>query len=461
MNAQASGMSIAALVIGSFAVVMSATTINVAIAPMMDEFAISHRLAQSFSSVFLGLTVICAPLAAWLADRFGAWRVFSRLLLLYMLVSVLAGLSDSFGAMLAVRGVQGLCAGIMQPLSLFLVLETADPNRQGRTLSMFSLGVVMAPALGPTLAGFVVEYYNWRYTFWLGVPPALIALGMIGWCRPVERAAIAGNNRLDFAGLAYLSVLVALVFVWPILLERSGGLALLLTLGWLLLVWCFWRRMCRHAQPLIDPALFRHPAFVKGLLVTLVYGVGMYGSIFLIPLLLQDGLGQSAVTTGNLLLLGGIALAASIALSGRLVDRFSSQLVVMIGLGCFALSNVLLAWPSGLWTIALGIIVSRFALGMIIPGLYTSMARAVPDAMLRRGTAVTTMTRQAGGALGITLIGVLLTALSQRLAPWLEQTVAGAEVGAADLPYRILFMLLALMFLAVLPAARRMQRPTG
>ena len=450
MSAQASGMSIAALVIGSFAVVMSATTINVAIAPMMEEFAISHRLAQSFSSVFLGLTVICAPLAAWLADRFGAWRVFARLLLLYMLVSILAGLSDSFGAMLTVRGVQGLCAGIMQPLSLFLVLETADPNRQGRTLSMFSLGVVMAPALGPTLAGFVVEYFNWRYTFWLGVPPALISLSLIGWCRPVERAVTAGNNRLDFAGLAYLAVLVGLVFVWPILLERSGGLALLLALGWLLLVWCFWRRMCRHAQPLIDPALFRHPAFVKGLLVTLVYGVGMYGSIFLIPLLLQDGLGQSAVTTGNLLLLGGIALAVSITLSGRLVDRFSSQLVVMIGLGCFALSNLLLAWPGGLWTIALGIIISRFALGMIIPGLYTSMARAVPDAMLRRGTAVTTMTRQAGGAVGITLIGVLLAALSQSLTP--------APSGAADLPYRVLFVLLAVMFLAVLPAARRMQR---
>lgn len=454
-------MSIAALVIGSFAVVMSATTINVAIAPMMEEFSISHRLAQSFSSVFLGLTVICAPLAAWLADRFGAWRVFSRMLLLYMLASALAGLSDGFGAMLTVRGVQGLCAGIMQPLSLFLVLETADPARQGRTLSMFSLGVVMAPALGPTLAGFVVEYFNWRYTFWLGVLPALISLLMIAWSRPVERVAAVRNGRLDFAGLAYLVVLVALVFVWPVLLDRSSWLALLLALGWLLLVWCFWRRLCRHEQPLIDPGLFLHPAYVKGLLVTLVYGVGMYGSIFLIPLLLQDGLGKSAMITGNLLLLGGLALAASIALSGRLVDRFSSELVVMIGLGCFALSNLLLAWPGGLWTIALGIIISRFALGMIIPGLYTSMARAVPDSMLRRGTAVTTMTRQVGGALGITLIGALLTLLSQGLALGIEPMVPGAIEGASDLPYRILFVLLAVMFLAVLPAARSMKRLAG
>ncbi|MCO5786057.1 hypothetical protein DHB74_06810 [Pseudomonas sp. G11-1] len=444
-------MSIAALVIGSFAVVMSATTINVAIAPMMEEFAISHRLAQSFSSVFLGLTVICAPLAARLADRFGAWRVFARVLLIYLLASVLAGFSDSFSAMLAVRGVQGLCAGILQPLSLFLVLETANPARQGRTLSMFSLGVVMAPALGPTLAGFVVEYTNWRYTFWLGVPPAVLSLGLVAWCRPGERTAAAPGGRLDFAGLGFLAVLVVLVFAWPAVLEYSGWLALGLMLLWAGLVWCFWRRMLGQEQPLIDPELLRHPAYAKGLVVTLVYGIGMYGSIFLIPLLLQDGLGQSAVVTGNLLLLGGLALAASIALSGRLVDRFSSQLVVLIGLGCFALSNLLLAWPGGLWTIALGVIISRFALGMIIPGLYTSMARAVPESMLRRGTAVTTMTRQAGGALGITLIGVLLAALSP--------SGTANLTGAVDLPYRILFVILTLMFLAALPIARRMGRP--
>src|SRR5690606_13537214 len=123
--------------------------------------------------------------------------------------------------------------------------------------------------------------------------------------------------------------------------------------------------------------------------------------------------------------------------------------------------NLLLAWPGGLWTIALGIIISRFALGMIIPGLYTSMARAVPDSMLRRGTAVTTMTRQAGGALGITLIGALLTLLSQRLAPGIESMLTGTLEGAGDLPYRILFVLLAVMFLAVLPAARSMKRLAG
>jgi len=444
VSARASRMSIAALGIGSFAVVMSATTINVAIAPMMEEFGISHRLAQSFSSVFLGLTVVCAPLAAWLADRFGAWRVFSRLLLVYLLVSVAAGLSDSFAAMLGVRGLQGLCAGIMQPLSLFLVLETSDPARQGRTLSMFSLGVVMAPALGPTLAGFVVEYSDWRYTFWLGVPPALLALGLIVWCRPGDSAGGPANGRLDFAGLGFLAVLVGMVFVWPVVLEESVWLACGLALTWCALLRCFWLRLRRHEQPLIDPQLLSHPAFARGLLVTLVYGIGMYGSIFLIPLLLQHGLNHSAVITGNLLLLGGLALAASIALSGRLVDRFSSQLVVLIGLGCFALSNLLLAWPGGLWSVGLGIIISRFALGMIIPGLYTSMARAVPEPMLRRGTAVTTMTRQAGGALGIALIGALLAALSQS--------------AAADVSYRILFVLLALMFLAVLPAARSMGR---
>lgn len=450
MSTRTSATSIIALVIGSFAVVMSATTMNVAIDPMMTEFLVSHNVAQSFSSVFLGMTVVCAPLASWLADRFGAWRVFSYLLVLYFIVSLLAGFSATLTPMLVARGIQGLCAGVIQPLSLFLVLETANPSRQGRTLSMFSLGVVMAPALGPTLAGYVVEHADWRHVFWLGIPPALVALGLIAWCRPPERVVTTAPSQLDLSGLGFLAVLVMLVFIWPLILDRFPWLALLLGLVWLMLIWLFWRQLKSRDGPLINPELLRHPAYFSGLLVMLAYGIGMYGSIFLIPLLLQSGLGESAVTTGNLLLLGGITLAVSIPVSGRLVDRFSSQLVVMIGLSSFAVSSVLLAWPGGLISVAVGIVISRFALGMIIPGLYTSMAQAVPDDLLRQGTAIATMTRQAGGAVGITLMGVLLSSLTQGWILPLPQT--------ADLPYRVLFGLIAVLFLASLLAARRMGR---
>lgn len=450
MSTRTSATSIIALVIGSFAVVMSATTMNVAIDPMMTEFLVSHNVAQSFSSVFLGMTVVCAPLASWLADRFGAWRVFSYLLVLYFIVSLLAGFSATLTPMLVARGIQGLCAGVIQPLSLFLVLETANPSRQGRTLSMFSLGVVMAPALGPTLAGYVVEHADWRQVFWLGIPPALVALGLIAWCRPPERVVTTASSQLDLSGLGFLAVLVMLVFIWPLILDRFPWLALLLGLVWLMLIWLFWRQLKSRDGPLINPALLRHQAYFSGLLVMLAYGIGMYGSIFLIPLLLQSGLGESAVTTGNLLLLGGITLAVSIPVSGRLVDRFSSQLVVMIGLSSFAVSSVLLAWPGGLISVAVGIVISRFALGMIIPGLYTSMAQAVPDDLLRQGTAIATMTRQAGGAVGITLMGVLLSSLTQGWILPLPQT--------ADLPYRVLFGLIAVLFLASLLAARRMGR---
>lgn len=434
-----------ALVLGSFAVVMSATTINVAIAPMMVEYSISHSLAQGFSSVFLGMTVVCAPLTSWLADRFGAWRVFVRLLLLYALASLLAGVSDSFGSMLVVRGVQGICAGIIQPLSMFLVLETAHPDRQGRTLSLFSLGVVLAPGLGPTLAGFVVELTDWRYTFWLGLPPALLSLWLVYLFKPQDAVKSRAAAAPDLVGLALLAVLVGLVFLWPFLLVVSLLLALLVAALWGLLCVLFWQQLKRRDAPLVSPDLLSHRAYFYGLLVTLAYGVGMYGSIFLVPLMLQKGMGVSALTTGNLLLLGGVALVISIPLSGRLVDRFSPQLVVLIGLVCFALSCFLLAWPGGLIIVGVGVVLSRVALGMIIPGLYTGMARAVSADSLRAGTALTTMTRQAGGAFGITMIGVLLGVLDRVL------VVPG-------LSYRILFLVLGLLFLLSLFAAVGMGR---
>jgi DHA2 family multidrug resistance protein len=439
-----------ALVIGAFAVVMSATTINVAITPMMRDFAISHYLAQQFSSVFLGMTVICAPLAAWVADRYGAWRVFRVLLLLYVLVSMAAGFSNSFASMLIYRGLQGLCAGIIQPLSLFLILELARPGTQGRTMSLFGLGVVMAPALGPTLAGFMVEFVGWRSTFWLGVPPALIALGLVQWKRPVDQHQRVGLGQLDLPGLVLLACLVAAVFAWPPLLVYSSWLAAFMLVPWCLLMLLFWRQQQRSEEPLVEPRLFHYAGFRSGIFVTVAYGTGMYGSMFLVPLLLQDGLGQSAVTTGNMMLLGGLALAVSIQVAGRLVDRFSPQLVVKIGLGCFALSCLILALPATLWLIAVGIVLGRIGLGMIIPSLYTVMARSVSDELLRRSTVVTTLSRQAGGALGITLIGVLLSSLNAL------STVAWGPLPGGSAPYSIIFAMFGLLFIHALWISRRL-----
>ncbi|THG70518.1 multidrug efflux MFS transporter, partial [Pseudomonas sp. A-1] len=417
----------AALIVGTFAVVMSATTINIAIVPMMQEFAVSHRVAQLFSSLFLGATVLTAPLAAWLSRRFGARQVFLGVLLLYALASLAATFSDSFLSMLLARGLQGACAGVIQPLSMFLVLAAAPPERQGRAMSLYGLGVVLAPALGPTIAGWFVDHVGWRSTFSLGVPPALLALGLGWFCLPRSAAEREEGGSFDWPGLALLGVLVTLVFATPLALERSALLAGALCLLWLGTGWLFWRVERARKDALLPFALFASPGFRAAALVSVAYGAGMYGSTFLIPVFMQGALGIPALTTGNILLLGGVALALSTSLAGRVVDRLSARLVVGAGLASFALACALLAWARELAWIAVAVVLCRIGLGLVIPGLYTGMAQVVVPGGLREGTAVITLLRQGGGALGVSLIGVLTaSAGSAELAGWLGLAPAGS-----------------------------------
>lgn len=428
-----------ALTLGCFSVVMSATTINVAITPMMRDLNLGPQVAQLFSSVFLGLTVVVAPVSAWVADRFGPWRVFFAVLIFYAMTSMLGLFVETFSLLLLVRVCQGVCAGIAQPLSMFLLLECTPPDRQGRALSLFGLGVVMAPAMGPAVAGWVVDHAGWQVVFVLGVVPALLAAFLVYFGTTPEQKAetLPASGVFDWPGLVVLALLVTGVFLWPLSWKLSGWVGFLHALLWPLCIRGFWLWQTRRAHALIPTDLFRQRGFVRSAMVTSVYGAGMYGSIFLIPLLLQDGFGVSAAVTGNLLLIGGVALAASIVIAGRLVDVYSPRLILVLGMLSFTLSCLLLAVSENLLIFAVAIALSRVGLGSIIPSLYSAMARTVHSDELRQATSMTTLLRQGGGALGIVVLGLGI--------PGVSALLGGLEQDLKEV-YGWLFGLLALLF---------------
>jgi len=438
-----------ALTLGCFSVVMSATTINVAITPMMQDLDLGPQVAQLFSSVFLGLTVVVAPISAWLADKFGAWRVFLSVLLFYVISSVAGLFVESFSMLLAIRICQGVCAGIVQPLSMFLLLECTPPHRRGRALSMFGLGVVMAPALGPAIAGWVVDHAGWQSVFVLGAPPALLAMfvALLGLDKEADERGAGYSIDFDWRGVSYLAVLVFAVFGWPFVLDWSPWASGAYAFSWLLACKRFWAGQCRRENSVIPTALFAVPAFRRAALITFFYGIGMYGSIFLIPLLLQDGLGVSASMTGNLLLVGGIALAVSISVSGRLVDRYSSKHILTAGMASFMLSCLLFSMSTNLVVLTLAIAISRVGLGAIIPSLYSAMAQTVGAKELRQATSMTTFLRQGGGSLGIVVIGVAVS--------WLSLVFGPAYAGSAN-QYAVLFVVLAALFASGALMARKL-----
>jgi MFS family permease len=440
-----------ALIIGSFAVVMSATTLNIAIVPLMREYRLGSGTGQLFASLFLGATVLAAPLAAALIRRCSARSLFTGLLLAYVLASLAAAISQGLPGMLLGRVMQGFCAGLIQPLAMFLILESALPRHQGRAMASYSLGVVLAPALGPTLAGWSVEFLGWRSSFVLGVPPALLAIGLALAALPAGgRAERPPPAPFDWGGFGLLGLLVLLLVFWPLL--PLSGVGVLLLGG--LLLGGFWHLERGQPQALVSGSLFVGRGYRAAALIGAIYGAGMYGSTFLIPVFMQGALGFSALVSGHVQLLGGAALALSTLLGGRLVDRYSARQTMALGLASFALSCLVLAFARSLGWIAVAVVLSRVGLGLVIPGLYTGMARVVPEGGLRDGTAVISLLRQAFGALGVSLIGVWAASPSSAaLATGLGLEVAGSAAAAPA----VVFLLLALLFLLALALSGRLR----
>ena len=443
----------ATLMVGTMAVLLSATTVNVAIVPIMKAFGVGLQTAQLLSTIFLGATVVTAPLAIWLTRRIGAYATFQGVLALYAVASLDAALSPSFPLLIAARLVQGGCAGIIQPLAMFLLLESVVHGRRGRAMSAYGFGVVLAPAIGPTLAGWCIAHIGLGSTFLIGLPLSLLAnvlarsyLGHLH-TRPKPQ-------NFDWAGLTLLSTLVSLVLLYPVLSKLStlwGGLTLA---AGALNIFLLLRVETGRAAPLVAVKLFASPGFRRIALISVCYGIGMYGGTFLVPIYLQGVVGMSAEEAGNMMFAGGIALAATILISGHWVDRYGGRKILLSGLVVFALSCLMLAfecWRASTALVAIGVALGRVGLGLIIPSLSTSVVHEISHEHLREGSSSMNLLRQMGGAVGISGLAALLAGAPH----WslFEQLESGARFAGHTIHSAGFGLLFVLFAIATISAA--------
>jgi EmrB/QacA subfamily drug resistance transporter len=401
---------------------------------------------QLLSTGFLAATTASMLLATWAMQRFGVRRTFVGALLLLVMFSVFAALSDSFVVLALCRIGQGSIAGLIQPLSMLVIIDVFPPHERGRAMGAYGLGIVLAPAVGPVAGGLLVDHFGWRAVFLVTVPLCLAAIAL------APRFVIAGRP-LPGAHKRPFDV-IGLVLVVAALCVTLGGLAALIrqplvggattALGLALAVaFVVWERITLH--PLLDFSIFREAGFGAAVLVALAYGIGIYGSTYLAPIFAQIGLGFSGYEAGLMLLPGGIVLAVVLLLAGRLADRFPSNRVAMAGLAFFSVSAILVGLSSpatGFWLLALWVAIGRVGLGLIIPGLNAGALRLLPYGTEAAGSASINFFRQLGGALGVTLLALFLEGRERQL-----NAVHGLQ------PMQEGFFLIAVVyFLALIPA---------
>jgi predicted MFS family arabinose efflux permease len=390
---------------------------------------------------------------------------------------------------MAARVAEGLAAGVVQPIPAIIILRAFASEEQGRASGLFGVGVVLAPAIGPSIGGVLVDVFGWRSIFFMVVPLAMLALWLsrryVPTSAPGGVQADADSPGLDWIGLALASASTLALLNGLVQLrgDDTVAVALLVLAGLGMVVFVAWqrhllkpRRRVRTASsgrkakslrqarqvrrgPLMNLQVFGHRHFAMGALVSFTYGIALFGSTYLLPVYMQMGLGLSPSYIGAALLPAGILLAVTIAAVGRLSHRMPPAHWVSWGLALLALSFVLmpLVHPAaGLALLWILVILGRIGLGFILPSLNLGALRGLPKDLIPQASSVIGFVRMLGGAAGVSICAIVL---EWRLAVY---ALASSNPVSADLrAFNETFVFLATMTALALLASWKMAEPVA
>ncbi len=443
-----------ATLIGMIAMVLSSTSVTVAVPNVMGAFGVGQDQAQWLSTAYFAAMTGAMLLTAWLQNRFGQRTVFLGTMVAFAGGSFLAASAPDMTMIIIARVIQGFSAGLIQPFTMSIIFTVFPPERRGTAMGLFGLGVVLAPALGPAAGGVIVDELGWRVVFLLPLPLTAVATLAGAAFLPNRRPGVA--SRFDWIGLILLCLSLGLIldglasgrrFGWA-----SDRIVLELTLGVLATLGFILRQLTTRA-PMLDLRLYANVQFASAAIVGLIFGFGMFGSIYAIAVFMQEIQGFSATKAGVALIPAGILMTVMFPTAGRLVDRFPAYVLIMIGLVWFGVGFALMSIADAstpYWVFIFFTLVNRFGLSLIIPSLNTGALRSLKPDQVSQGAGMVNFVRTLGGAAGVNLMVVFLegstaahtqtivagqtpdNSAAQELLRHMENLMRDAGVSAAD-----------------------------
>ena len=462
---------------------------------------------------FVIATVVVMPLTAFLGRFFGQKRVYLFCLGLFVLGSALCGLARSLPAMVACRALQGLGAGALQPTEQAILRQTFPPEEQGMAMALFGLAVVVGPAAGPALGGYILDNFAWPWIFYINLPIGLLGIFMVSRFvhEPEDirrenhaRAAIQRKN-LDWQGIVLMTVgLASLQYV----LEEgsradwfeSQAIAVTTFVAVFVLA-AFVIRELTAPVPAVDLSLFKDRVFLSGTVIGAMMFAILMSITFLLPLFMQQLLGFPALDSGVALMPRALAMMIGIPVVGRLYNRVAPRVLVIIGVALVAVSAMLMSrytLATSARSVVFAIVIQGFGFASLFVPLTTVALAGIPRFRLTDATGLNSLLRQIGGSLGLAAFATLLphfvaaarAGLATHVDPGRPEVMARLQMlqsglvarglspaGARESALRILdgtlgqqaallafermFLIAGLAFLLVIPLALFLRRPPG
>ena len=403
--------------IGFFLQTLDATILNTALPSMAQAMGRSPLQMQSVIVAYSLTTAMLIPASGWVADRFGTRRVYGVAIGLFVLGSVLCALSPNLQFLVAARVVQGVGGAMMLPVGRLAVLRSYPRGEFIRAMTFIAIPGQVGPLLGPTLGGWLVEVASWHWIFWINVPVGLIGL----WATKRWMPQGAPQPRRKFDGIGYLLLSFGMVAVSIALDGLSGmglGMALvvvLMVLGMASLA-SYWMHALRVPQPLFPPALFHIRSLRVGLLGNLFARFGSGAAPFLIPLLLQVGLGLSPMHAGMMMLATVIGSMTVKRIAVRTVHRFGYRRVLQVNsvlLGLMLSTFALTSPGQPMWLLLAQLFVFGGINSMQFSAMNSVTLKDVEGEFASSGNSLLSMVQMLSMSMGVGIAGALLGGYSE------------------------------------------------
>jgi len=468
------------VMLGVIMAILDMTIVNVALPTIAGNLGCSLDDAAWVATGYILAAVVVMPLNGWLTAYLGRKTFYCSAIALFTIASLFCGLTHSIVALTICRMLQGLGGGVLQPTAQAILFETFGPRRSAGAMAIFGIGIMVAPALGPVLGGYIVDNASWPLIFLINVPVGiltfLMALAFVPTPKYIERA----RRAIDWRALGLLAIgLISLQYV----LERgqhedwwdSQTIVTLAVVSAIALL-TFGIVTVRDKYPIVNLHIFRVPSFSLGSVALFVVGFGLFGSELIVPLFFQSILGMTALDSGMALVPGAIATAVAMIVTTRMVNRFDPRIPLVTGALCAAWAN----WQLGGLTASAGMdntffprMLVGFGMGMMFVPLTQLTLSAIPREELASATGLAQLIRQLGGSIGVAIIMTLLT--RQTTIAWSGlaagiRTTQGVPMPtmmkmlsqtASVIAFDDVFRLCALLFLGAIPILLLVRRGTA
>ncbi|WNF36918.1 MDR family MFS transporter [Bacillaceae bacterium IKA-2] len=400
-----------AVLLGTFTIILNNSMLNPAVPHLMTVFntdAVSTGWVITIFMVTMGITM---PLTGYLGDKFGKKKLYVIGLLIFISGSLLGSFSWDLKSLVFFRGIQGVAGGIMMPLSMALIFEVFPRHERGLATGIWGIAAMMAPTIGPTIGGFIIEMGSWQWLFLVNVPTGL--LGLIFGVMYLKNSNQVQGITFDKWGFLTItlgvgSILFALARV-STLANLTEPLNISLIILGLFSVFIFVKIENRIKQPLLDLSIFKNKAYTYSVWIAVSTSLALFGGIFLIPLLIQHVYGLGAIVTGLIFLPAALFTGIFMTIGGRILDRKGPLLVVTIGLAATAIATISLGFlttETSLVAIFVLMAIRGMGQGFSTMPAQTAGMNAIPDQFISRGSAINNVMRQMSSALGIVFISI-------------------------------------------------------